>query len=220
MINFAKSQPAPTCLEEEKIKVSGDYKCGDVLERIKTDFCNKCYICESKAPETINVEHFVAHQQDVDLKFDWNNLYWSCGHCNNTKLAKYNNLLDCTDPGSNVDTRLRIHIDPFPKEKVEVVANDDDPSTLETQELLDDVYNGTTTLKKIEAGNLRDEILREIRKFQDLLFQYFDIEPHHDKEEVLSKIRGHLSNNSAFTSIKRWIVRDHPDLFEEFGGIF
>jgi len=80
MIYFEKSQPAPECLEKEKSKKSGNYKCAGVLKRLKDDFKNKCYICESKAPTTINVEHFKSHQGDSDLKFDWNNLFWSCGH--------------------------------------------------------------------------------------------------------------------------------------------
>ncbi|MEO1530438.1 MAG: hypothetical protein AAFX06_34045 [Planctomycetota bacterium] len=216
MINFGKSQPAPSCLESEKEK-DGDYKCGDVLERLKSDFRNKCYICESKAPATINVEHFVAHRNDKELKFDWDNLFWSCGHCNNTKLAKYDNLLDCTDSSTEVDKRLIIRLNPWPKELVVIVATDDDAKTRETQQLLHEVYNGTTSLKCIESANLRDEMLKEIRKFQTLVLQWFDIEPHHDKGEVLASIRGHLSNSSAFTAVKRWIIRDHEKLFEVFG---
>ena len=69
MLFFAKSQPA------------GDYKCGDVLELLKNDFKNKCYICECK--ESLisrNTEHFIPHKGDKNLKFDWNNLFWSCSH--------------------------------------------------------------------------------------------------------------------------------------------
>lgn len=217
MINFLKSQPAPECLALEKGKKSGDYKCGDVLTRLKADFFNKCYICESKAPPTINVEHFVPHKENVELKFSWDNLFWSCGHCNNAKLARFTNLLDCTKPESSVETRLRLKMNPFPKEKIEIVACDSDPRTTETKELLDAVYNGTTHLKTIEAANIRDEVLKEVKKFQDLLIYYFDIEPYHDKNELLEKIKGHLSDSSSFTAIKRWIIRDSAGMFEELG---
>ena len=88
MINIVKSQPSPECLSIEAQKKNGDYKCGEVLSRIKNDFYNKCYICETQAPTTINVEHFRPHKGNVSLKFDWNNLFYACGHCNNTKLAK------------------------------------------------------------------------------------------------------------------------------------
>ena len=65
MIYIEKSQPAPKCLETKKNKTNGDYKCGNVLERIKNDFNNKCYICEYKEPETINIEHFRPHKGDI-----------------------------------------------------------------------------------------------------------------------------------------------------------
>lgn len=38
MLYFKKSQPAPDCLEQEKSKKNGDYKCGDVLDRLKVNF--------------------------------------------------------------------------------------------------------------------------------------------------------------------------------------
>ena len=37
MVYFEKSNPAPVCLEVEKAKANGDYKCDNVLEKIKTD---------------------------------------------------------------------------------------------------------------------------------------------------------------------------------------
>ena len=174
MVYFEKSQPAPACLATEKLKKSGDYKCGDVLDRLQADFKNKCYICETKAPTTINVEHFIAHKGDINLKFDWDNLFWSCAHCNNTKLDKYNNLLNCTIITDNVEQRLRYKMRPFPYEKVKIEALDNDPKTLGTQCFLLEVYNGTTNLKTIESANLRNLLLEEICKFQRLLLNYFN----------------------------------------------
>jgi len=97
MVYFEKSNPAPECLEVEKAKANGDYKCDNVLEKIKIDFKNKCYICNYKEPVTINVEHFRPHKGDKNLKFQWENLFWSCGHCNNIKLDNYIDIIDCTN---------------------------------------------------------------------------------------------------------------------------
>lgn len=107
MLFFEKSRPAPACLELEKNKRNGDYKCGDVLARLKCDFKNKCYICELKEPESINVEHFIPHKGDAELKFSWDNLFWSCSHCNNIKLDKYDNILNCTDDNDKVEEKLK-----------------------------------------------------------------------------------------------------------------
>ncbi|GBC62810.1 HNH endonuclease [Desulfonema ishimotonii] len=170
-----KSSPPPECLAEEKQKKSGDYKCGDVLERLKEDFRNKCYLCESKAPNTINVEHFIPHRGDTDLKFDWANLFLSCGHCNNTKLAKpeYDHILNCTDPEHDVENRIRYEIKPFPKEKAHITALDEAAEVRNTVFLLEAVYNGTTPLKSIESENIRKNLLDEIIRFQKLLYEFY-----------------------------------------------
>ena len=40
------------------IKTEEDYRSEKVLLILQEDFLDKCYICEEKAPTTINVEHF------------------------------------------------------------------------------------------------------------------------------------------------------------------
>lgn len=62
-----KSSPAPDCLAEQAKKADGDYKCGTVLDRLKEDFCNKCYICETKAPSTINVTYEEPYDSDLPV---------------------------------------------------------------------------------------------------------------------------------------------------------
>jgi uncharacterized protein (TIGR02646 family) len=221
MVYFEKSQPAPDCLELEKIKANGNYKCDNVLERIKNDFKNKCYLCESKEPISINIEHFRPHEGNIDLKFDWNNLFWSCGHCNNTKLAGYQNILNCIDASHDVENKLKYQFNPFPFETVKIIALDDSTETLMTKDLLLAVYNGTTKLKTIESANLRNKLLEEIMDFQRLLCEYFrDTNSQDDKDHFLRKIRGHIHRGSNFTAFKRWIIRENERLKEEFEKYF
>ena len=221
MVHYKRSLPAPACLETEKAKANGDYKCGNVLDRLKTDFKNKCYICEYKEPETINVEHFVPHEGNNDLKFDWNNLFWSCGHCNNTKLNSYHSILNCTVETENVDSDLKYIFKPFPFEIVEIETIVDNARTQTTKDLLMAVYNGTTKLKTIESANLRDKLLDEILDFQQALVDYFqDTNSAHDREYFLIKIRGHLSRGSSFTAFKRWIIKENERLRDEFEHYF
>jgi uncharacterized protein (TIGR02646 family) len=217
MVYFEKSQPPPDCLEIEKAKANGDYKCTNVLERIKIDFKNKCYICEYKEPETINVEHFRPHEGNKELEFDWNNLFWSCSHCNNTKLAKYENILNCTVHSHNVENKLKYIFKPFPFEEVQIIELDNSLETLITKDLLIAVYNGTTKLKKIESANLRNKLLEEIMNFQGLLVDYFrDTNTLEDLEYFLIKIRGHINRGSNFTAFKRWIIIENEKLKSEF----
>lgn len=217
MVYFEKSQPAPDCLELEKAKANGDYKCSDVLDRIRNDFKNKCYICEYKEPVAINVEHFRPHEGDKDLKFDWNNLFWSCSHCNNTKLASYQNILNCTDFSHDVENKLKYIFKPFPFESVQILELDNSAETLMTRDLLTAVYNGTTKLKTIESANLRNKLLEEIMDFQRLLCEYFrDTNTQEDKDLFLIRIRGHIHRGSNFTSFKRWIILENQKLKDEF----
>lgn len=218
MINIIKSQPAPLCLSVEKEKANGDYKCGDVLKRLKDDFHNKCYICEEKEPSTINVEHFRPHKGDKELKFVWNNLFLSCGHCNNIKLAKYDDILDCTDNSVVILDLLKFEIKPFPKEKTQISALTSDKQAVLTSQLLNEVYNGTTELKTIEGGYIRNKLIREVIEFQKLLQYYYD-EPGltaDEKQKIKQDLKRKLSPEAPFTAFKYWIIKGNDELSEEF----
>ena len=176
MIHLPKSQPEPACLTAERKLKSGTHNCEGVLFTLRTDFKNKCYICESKEPISINTEHFKPHRGDRDLMFNRNNLFFCCGHCNNTKLAKelFDEILNCTIEADGVDTKIKYKINPFPKEKAVITAVENTQKVNNTVQLLNEIYNGTTTLKKIESENLRSNLINEIKEFQELLFGYFD----------------------------------------------
>lgn len=193
MIHFRKSMPPPACLEQEKGKADGDYKCGNVLQRLKEDFENKCYICEYKEPPSINVEHFKPHKGNRDLKFDWTNLFWSCAHCNNIKGGGFDNILKCTLPEHDVQNRIKYEIEEHAlRLKVKISAFQDDITVQNTVALLLAVYNGTTPLKIIES----------------------------EKAEHLENIKMHLKRSSAFTAFKRWIIKDNPFYRETFEQYF
>lgn len=219
MLYFPKSTPAPECLTVEKDKINGDYKCGHVLNRLSTDFKEKCYICEDKTATSINVEHFIPHKEDKALKFSWLNLFYACGHCNNIKLAQYTDLLNCTTD-QNIESKIRYEIKSFPKEVPKIIAIDNSAQTVRTVELLVDVYNGRTPIKKLESAKLRKKLLHEIKIFGELLntyFDYADADAHQEKLETLSRIKLHLHSSTSFASFKRWIIRDNEALLQEFG---
>lgn len=187
------------------------------------DFKNKCYLCEQDELASINIEHRIPHCGDADLKFDWNNLFLACPHCNNIKLAKYGDILDCTCKTDEVEDSIKLKLDSFPMSEVEVVANRMDDRTKQTAELLDAVYNGTTPMKTKEAGNLTSKLDAEIYQFQQQLRRYLEAKKHGDEEEMRSlrrKIGYGLQKTSPFTSFKRWIIRDNPKRNIEFGDLF
>lgn len=221
MVYFEKSQPAPICLANEKLKSSGAYNCGDVLATLKIDFKNKCYICENKDLVSINIEHFIPHKGDVNLKFDWNNLFYACAHCNNIKLAKYDKIINCCDSAANVEGRLKYTFDPFPHESVFVEALDGDEETIQTAQLLNEVYEGTTTMKILESSNLRNKVLDEVLEFQTLIRDYIKADDNELlKDQLLPKIVGHVKKSSNFTAIKRAKITKNQFLNNLFSQYF
>lgn len=48
MVKIERSFPAPASLAIESAKLSGKYDKPDVVEQLRKDFHDKCYICEMK----------------------------------------------------------------------------------------------------------------------------------------------------------------------------
>jgi hypothetical protein len=219
VINITKSSTIPNSLSIEKAKSSSEnYRSEDVIQQLKTDFHNKCYLCEDYAPSTINVEHFVPHRGNRDLMFDWFNLFYACGHCNNVKGDVYNNLVNCTDTSHKITDWIQFSIHPYPKEKVLIQSKYEDIKVKNTVELLLKIYNGEHTgLKTVEGENIRERLIDEMVKFTKRLKKYskpsvsFD-----DKERYRKRIQEMLSVKSPFTAFKVWVVKSNPYLFKEF----
>ena len=96
-LNSEKITKAIEILQKEKAKDRGKYNTEEVVEALEAVFSSKCYICENKKITSYNIEHLKPHKdKNIDLKFDWNNLFLACAHCNNIKRANYENILDCT----------------------------------------------------------------------------------------------------------------------------
>ena len=221
MVNVVKSSVVPASLATEKLKVSGSYRMADVVEQIFTDFNNKCYLCEEKEITNINVEHFKPHRNaNVDLKFDWANLFYCCAHCNNVKgdRIEFDNILNCTLESDDVLNKVKLKIEAMPFGEIQVIPLDDDEATQNTALLLSRIYNGETPLKLLEGVNLRKRIIREVNEFINLLFDFDDeTNTPEEKEDYRNKLRRKLSEKSPFTAFKVWTIRGKPELLAELG---
>ena len=205
MIRLSKSLLPPNVT----IKSEQDYRRGIVLEILAEDCHHKCYICEEK-PTTINIEHIVPHRSSPTLKFDWDNLFIACGHCNNTKQAGYDDILDPTKCDPEEHIALSVEITDNLIERVKIESLTKDYHSMQTAELLELVYNGgSTDIKKIECSNLRNShIMPDIRLFYQYIKNYRE-EPELGYKETISK---EIDRSSAFSAFKRKIVRDDPEL--------
>ena len=206
MIKLTKRPAPPQPIATEK-----DYRSNPNFNALVEDCFGKCYICEDRAT-TLNVEHRVPHRGDDLLKYDWQNLFLSCGHCNNIKGDSYDDILDPTkcDPEDHI--ALSMTIDSLVEEVlVEVLSND--KSAAQTGNLLKCVYNGgTTAIKEIECANLRNAVSSCLSRFLQYVKGYRD-EPDLGYDVIIEK---EISKASPFASFKRKIVRDDVELSAKF----
>jgi len=219
MFKVIRNENAPASLASRR-----SYSEQDVLDALSRVFHKKCYICETKEPIDINVEHFEPHLGDLDKKFNWENLYFSCGRCNNIKLAKYNDLLDCCD--SNVDVLRAIkHVPPItPYAKcLRVESQNDDEKTKLTAELIEKVFNSTHTPNKtVSASFLRKKVFQQFNLFLDLQREYFDeLALPVEKETALERMKLLIKASSQYCAFISWCVLDDDELaplLDEFIG--
>lgn len=212
MFNVTRYGPTPASL----LKNNG-YSNEDVVTQLRKIFYDKCYICEIKDPTSINVEHFHPHKGDISKKHDWNNLFYVCGRCNNIKLAKYENLLDCSDPSVDVCMLLK-HMPPHTpyQKKLIIEAMGSDPKTEETARLLNDVFNTDSTInKKITGGYLRKKVFQRYNRFLELVNQYYDEElPQSMRDEAIVRLKVLVSKTQEFSAFIRWVAIEDQKLSE------
>ncbi|WP_052706185.1 HNH endonuclease [Vibrio galatheae] len=217
MIYFPKTtnQEIINELARQKNLSSGKYDFDAVWEQLSKDFFNKCYICGDTTTSP-RIEHFRPHNggADKERKFDWHNLMLACEHCNSIKSNDYENLIDCTD--ERPDQHLRFAVSPVPQVGQHKIVIEQLPTSdihIDTKNLLDEVYTGTTKCKRIGASVLVENLLEELNDFDDLIQEFQD----EKNIDLLSDIGWELNRESKFTAFKRWIIRDseiYRPLFE------
>lgn len=220
MISIEK-KPVPSELEK-LVKDTKNYRHQVVVEKIKSDFNNKCYLCELKESTSINIEHFIPHRGNEDLKYKWSNLYFACSHCNGIKGHRYDNILDPLN--DDIEASINCRMDAVPMAKVIIEGTSDDKKVVNTVNLLDEIYNKCSELAGVrteESRNLRNRLLKELRSFQDSLFIYYDEEElEEDREKAKKEIIKHLRSKSQFTAFKRCLIKEKEIIYEEFKDDF
>lgn len=217
MVKVERSKPAPKSLQIAKKKGKGSYRREDVIDRLREDFHDKCYLCETKGLQDPEVEHRLPHQNGKNLKrkYDWNNLFWSCGHCNNVKNKYYysKNIIDCckVDPEELlvfVAADESIQIEPMNKRK---------RSAKVTADLLNDVYNLTNTGIRLAACDNRVKgVFIQMNLLFNAINNYIDDSSNKDYEDTLKAL---LSRESEYAAFKRSYIRENKDLYPDVYGL-
>ncbi len=230
MNNIVRYESEPECLEKEKQKeLSGEvkegvYNCQDVRAKLKSDFFNKCYLCESIGNKDFETEHFLPKKLGIDAKFSWKNLFWCCSYCNNRKSDSYNTkpeneLLNCTISTNNVENWIIYQMPSNLISNFNILVNKTEvpneyiKKTENTVELLNKIYNGNLKTKE-NTDNLKEKVFEDIKSFQNKIEKYYKGEK---KEKQLKKIKNELKKKeSEFTCFKRQLVKDKYNEFEKY----
>ncbi len=207
MIKVQRSHIAPASLAVESKKKNGSYREPDVINQLADDFHEKCYICEIKPVQDPQVEHRLPHHnRSISTRvFDWNNLFYSCSHCNSVKNnSKYEEgIIDCCsrDPEDVLTYRLdENHV------KVNVKNSDDREASL-TAELIEEVFNSKSTGIRTEAGQIR---LRELQVVMNTLYkQLARYRKNPSDARTISTLCGLLDRTAKFSGFARSYVREH-----------
>lgn len=214
MVKIERSFPAPASLEAEARNPSGgSYSEADVLQRLKEDFHNKCYICELSDLQDPEVEHLLPHKNRTypERVFDWNNLFWACGHCNKVKnQRKYDEgILDCCnqDPEEVIFFRLQ-------ETKVIVRAKrENDSKAALTAKLVEEVFNLKNTAMRDYKRDLR---FRKLNEEMNILYDNLEeMKKNPGSRVIMRKLQALLRRESAFAAFKRNYVRENRKQFPQ-----
>lgn len=193
MVKVKRSMPAPESLEAEKAKANGSYEKADVVERLRKDFHNKCYICEMDNLQDPQVEHLRPHfnGKNNDLKFD-------------------NHIIDCceVDPETKIYFRLCNG-----NTNVQAVDPQDEDAKM-TAELVTEVFNKTNSGMRIYKSNMRfDELNREMNKLYTILEE---LSKHERSGFLLKQLQVLIRRKSRFAAFKRCYIRENAKKYIDF----
>lgn len=211
-----KAQRAVAALQEAKRR-SSTYNTPEVNEALREMFYGKCYICESKDITSYQIEHLHPHRGNADLKYDWDNLFLACAHCNNTKLGRFEPIIDCTK--EDVEKLIAFRKKGYFGTEEELVFEllDFREETRNTQGLLREVYYGSTPQKKMEAKILRKKLRKELSEFKEYVREYQEAEGE-EKEDLDYLLKKQLGDSSSFAAFKRWLIRDHKESYQKLSA--
>ncbi len=207
MVKVERSPVAPASLEKEAKKKNGSYREKDVIEQLEKDFYAKCYICEIKPVQDPQVEHRLPHhsRKIPERVFDWNNLFYSCSHCNLVKDSKRyeEGIIDCCvrDPEELLELQL------IENQVKVIVKSERDAEAIRTAELIEETFNSTSTGIRKQAGQVR---LNELQSTMNALYSqlnYFQDNP--SDIVTIRMLKGLLNKASKFAGFTRSYAKAH-----------
>lgn len=213
MFEITRSLPAPTDLSRNK------YNTTQILDVLSEICYSKCYLCENDKVQEVEVEHFLPHAKHPTLKFEWENLFYSCKRCNRIKGDNYEYILNPCDVNHKVFRNLRL----IPPSRVndpitiENLCPSNDPyyqNATTTVQLLEKCFNDVSTAaRRISRRELVNSLLEELN---DILVIRSKLKSkklsNFEEEQEIQRLIKMISPNYAFSAFWRWYVLDDETL--------
>lgn len=218
MVKIERTPTPPASLAVESKKAHGSYTEDDVIEQLKKDFHGKCYICEMDDLTDIQVEHLLPHhnRKIKERVFDWNNLFYSCPHCNSIKKEpKYDEkILDCC----TVDPEKYLY-HTFSAQAVLVTPADGiiDEKAIMTADLIQNSFGKRNTgIRNVQCDARFKRLADTMNKLYSTLEKY--------KQDTSSKkyffaLRAMLKREYKFAAFTRHYVRSHLQDYPELSDL-
>jgi hypothetical protein len=231
MVNVYRTQLAPATLkiryQRSLLGQTPGYDSNIVRKRLRIDFHNKCYLCESKQSDTESfiggnerIEHFLPHLKGthLDRKYGWANLFLSCDYCNGAK-GQEAELINCTEKTYTITEALIFNYVTGSLKPNITVSNSflADNFAIKTQRLLNKIYNEPNSNLQIEiAGKLRVHAKQSFNNFILKLEDLNDNPKNKTKEKALEE---ELSEESEYLAFKISYLKSSPNLMTKFGHL-
>jgi len=205
MIKVEKSATIP-----ESLLTTQAYDGQDVQRQLLNDQHRKCYICECAVEANYHIEHLNSQAN----RQDWNNLFLSCGYCNDKKLALYDNILDPAT--NNIEDIIEQRLDTYSKE-AEFRSVNNSTEVKQTIKLLENIFNGKEHDPNFRSPHeevFYDRVEMSINDFMRKVIDY-RMNSSQTNEDI---VREELAIGKELLGFKYWIIRDEPTLNAVFGG--
>jgi len=205
MIKVEKSATIP-----ESLLTTQAYDGQDVQRQLLCDQHRKCYICECAVEANYHIEHLNSQAN----RQDWNNLFLSCGYCNDKKLALYDNILNPAT--NNIEDIIEQRLDTYSKE-AEFRSENNSTEVKQTIKLLENIFNGKEHDPNFRSPHeevFYDRVEMSINDFMRKVIDY-RMNSSQTNEDI---VREELAIGKELLGFKYWIIRDEPTLNAVFGG--
>lgn len=231
MVNVKRTTSPPVQLKVRLLRAQKGANPGvdteTVRKRLRVDFSNKCYLCESTQSDrhtfiggNERIEHFLPHKGGtlLDRMYSWRNLFLACDYCNGAK-GQQEDLIDCTGNNYVVTDTIEFKYEPGTLKPLINIKDQfrNDRVVENTRALLHKIYNEPNSHLQLDiAARIR---LQAMNSFRNFLTSLEDLNDHPRNATKEQRVREQLGIDSEYLSFKIAYIKSSTTLMAKFGAL-